>query len=332
MHPRSLLSIAALPQAEATLLLENAGRCLAWIQRGGQLKSAALRGTSTLLLFAENSTRTRVSFELAGKLLGSDTINISAKGSSIEKGESLRDTAMTLAAMHFSCVVMRHEGADAAEHFAQWYPGPVLNAGAGRGEHPTQALLDAFTLQRHGLLSPGVKLAIVGDLLHSRVARSNLALLSRFGVQVTLVGPPNLTPAAWRTRPSGMRDEGRGTSSGSPLIPGPSSLVPHWTPDLDSVLPELDAVMLLRVQHERMDGGQMSTQDEYSKLYGMNRRRLSRLRSDALILHPGPVNRGVEAGEDVFADPRCVINQQVESGLALRAALLAWALERELDF
>ncbi|MCC7478354.1 aspartate carbamoyltransferase catalytic subunit [bacterium] len=326
MHPRCLLSITALPQADAEQLLLNAGRCVSWIQRGGQLKSSSLRGTSTLLLFAENSTRTRVSFELAGKLLGSDTINISSKGSSIEKGESLRDTAMTLAAMHFSCVVMRHEAADSAEHFARWYPGPVLNAGAGRGEHPTQALLDAFTLQRHGLLRPGAKLAIVGDLTHSRVARSNLALLARFGVEVTLVGPPNLTPSAWRV----------GAGLGPPA-PGASEKAGQdpplrWTPDLDSILPELDAVMLLRVQHERMAGGEMSTQDEYSKLYGMNRRRLGMLRSDALIMHPGPVNRGVEAGEDVFSDPRCVINEQVESGLALRAALLAWALERELDF
>jgi aspartate carbamoyltransferase catalytic subunit len=326
MSARSLLSISALPQADAQHLLESAGRFAGRITAGG-FKSTSLRGTTTLLLFYESSTRTRVSFELAGKLLGSDTINVSAKGSSADKGETLRDTAQTLAAMRFSVVVLRHEAADSAEHFAQHFPGPVLNAGAGRGEHPTQALLDALTLKRHGLLEAGRHLAIVGDLTHSRVARSNLALLQRCGLKVTLVGPPNLTPGAWRVGagPSPRLDRNNNGADGA------APLLPHWIPDLDSVLPEADAVMLLRVQHERMAGGEMSTQDEYSKLYGMNRRRLGMLKREALIMHPGPVNRGVEVGEDVFSDPRCVINEQVENGLALRCALLCWALGREPD-
>jgi len=301
MHPRSLLSIADLSDAQVDSLLDTAEGFSERLQ-GGSFKDSTLKGTSTLLLFYEPSTRTRVSFELAGKLLGSDTINVSASGSSAEKGESLRDTALTLGAMRFSCLVMRHASASALRVFADSFPGPVLNAGAGRGQHPTQGLLDALTLRQSGVFEQGKHLAIVGDIANSRVMRSALELLQRRGVRVTLVGPPSMLPEGW---------------AGDNLCA-----------DLDSVLPSVDGVMMLRMQRERMQGGELTTLDEFSKLYGLNKRRLRLLREDAVILHPGPVNRGVEVSEDVFADPRCRINDQVTAGLAVRCALLQWALER----
>jgi aspartate carbamoyltransferase catalytic subunit len=302
MHPRSLLSIADLSDTQVDSIFDAA---TSYIERlkGGTFKDSTLKGTSTLLLFYEPSTRTRVSFELAGKLLGSDTINVSASGSSAEKGESLRDTAMTLGAMRFSCLVMRHASASALQMFAESFPGPVINAGAGRGQHPTQGLLDALTLRQNGVFASGKHLAIVGDIANSRVMRSALELLERRGLHVTLVGPPSMLPEGW---------------AGGNL-----------SADLDSVLPSVDAVMMLRMQRERMQGGELTTLDEFSKLYGLNRRRLELLRGDAVILHPGPVNRGVEVSEDVFADPRCRINDQVTSGLAVRCALLQWVLERD---
>jgi len=325
---RSLLSIRDLSPADIDFIFERAKWFLPQVapQAGvlaassagavsalspGELKLATLRGVSTLLLFYEASTRTRVSFELAGKLLGSDTINVSAKGSSVEKGESLRDTAMTLAALGFGVTVLRHESADSAALFARYYPFSVINAGAGRGEHPSQALLDAFTLARHGLLKPGVRLAVVGDIANSRVMRSGAELFARYGLQLTLVAPPSLLPVDW---------------AGSALPPGM-----EYCPDLDSVLPQVDAVMMLRMQRERMGSAQTTGLDEYSKLYGLGKRRLGLLRPAALILHPGPVNRGVEVGEDVFSDPRCCINEQVACGLAVRCAILCWASGRDVE-
>jgi aspartate carbamoyltransferase catalytic subunit len=330
MHPRSLLSIAELSDAQVDTLLDSAQGFIERLTEGvgshphpgrgqgsapAELKST-LKGTSTLLLFYEPSTRTRVSFELAGKLLGSDTINVSASGSSAEKGESLRDTAMTLGAMRFSCLVMRHASASALRVFADCFPGPVLNAGAGRGQHPTQGLLDALTLRQNGLFERGRHLAIVGDIANSRVMRSALELLQRRGVRVTLVGPPSMLPAGW------MERDADGSSAAGQR---PAS---RLASDLDSILPHVDAVMMLRMQRERMQGGELTTLDEFSKLYGLNKRRLKLLREDAVILHPGPVNRGIELSEDAFADPRCRINDQVTAGLAVRCALLQWALGR----
>jgi aspartate carbamoyltransferase catalytic subunit len=222
---------------------------------------------------------------------------------------------MTLASMQFSCVVIRHSAVDAAQLFQSCFPGPVLNAGAGRGEHPTQALLDALALHSRGLLEPGRHLAIVGDLGNSRVARSNIALLLEHGLRITLVGPPSLTPPAWREAHFGLAPELAERLS--------------WISRLDPVLSQLDAIMLLRVQRERAAGTGLTTADEYSRLYGLYERRLRLLPDSAVILHPGPVNRGVEIGELAFSDPRCLINYQVECGLALRCALLCWALGRE---
>ncbi len=313
MTYRSLISIADLGNAEMEKLFSLADHFLPQIESGG-FKSTVLKGTSTILLFFEPSTRTRVSFELAGKMLGSDTINISTKGSSSEKGESLRDTALTMAAMDNNIVVMRHGGADAVEMFASCFDRSVINAGAGRGQHPTQALLDAHSLHREGLLETGRQVAIVGDIKHSRVMRSNIMLLLKLGMDVTLVAPPPLMPDGW---------EGLKPQNWAADTKGYGKL--EWSSAIDPVLPKLDVVMLLRMQNERMVGGLMTNDDEYAKIWGLSKRRLDALPEHAIVLHPGPVNRGVELGQDVFDDPRCRINTQVNSGLAVRCALLCWA-------
>lgn len=308
-----MLSILDLAPAEIDALLRMAEVYLPRIEAGGY-KDATLKGESILLLFYEASTRTRVSFELAGKMLGADTINVGAKGSSAQKGESLRDTALTLNAMDHNVVVMRHGEPDAVALFAQHFDRAVLNAGSGRGQHPTQALLDALSIKHAGLLKKGRRVAIVGDLKHSRVMRSNLQLLSRQGLDVVLVAPPPMMPEGWQ----GLQPE---HWAEKPKRCGEVS----WQTDLDAVLPEVDVVMMLRVQRERMGSAHFTSTDEYSKLFGLNRRRLGLLPEKALIMHPGPVNRGVEVNEDVFSDPRCVINDQVTSGVAVRSALLCWA-------
>jgi len=203
----------------------------------------------------------------------------------------------------------------------------VLNAGAGRGQHPTQALLDALTLRQAGAFERGKRIAVVGDIANSRVMRSGLELLIRRGVEVFLVGPASMLPEAWtvgaQLAGSGASNRGAMSNIGADA----ASSVPTVTSDLDALLPSLDAVMLLRMQRERMAGGELTTLDEYSKLYGLNRRRLKLLPHGAVILHPGPVNRGVELSQDVFDDPRCRINDQVTAGLAVRCALLEWALK-----
>lgn len=339
MTRRSLLRTSDLTPQDALSIFELAAWLLPRLKPASPapFKLETLRGISTALVFIEPSTRTRVSFELAAKLLSSDAVNVGAAGSSLEKGESLRDTAMTLNAMGFGLTVLRHKCADAAELYARYFDGPVINAGTGRSEHPTQALLDAFTLWQEGLLREGARLLIVGDIANSRVARSAATLLSRFGVRITLCAPPSLMPPAWvnsATCSGGVKppvsaggDADRRLDAAA-TAQSLSSPYP-WIPDLDSALPGCDAVMLLRMQRERMDGAPHTGLSEYAKLYGLNARRLGLLPRAARILHPGPVNRGVELSEAVFADPRQRINQQVTNGLAIRAALLCWALGME---
>ncbi len=311
MQFNSLLAITDLNRAQIDGLLDAAlTRYLPRVKTFG-FKDNDLKGLGVLLLFYEASTRTRVSFEYAGKMLGADTINVSAKGSSAEKGESLADTALTLAAMGFSITVIRHPGADGAALYAKYFPGAVLNAGAGRGQHPTQALLDCLSLKAAGKLEAGRRLAIVGDIKHSRVMRSGLQLLLSYGVDITLVAPPTLLP-----------DDCHALQPEHWAAGAPGRITVET--DLDRALPSLDAVMMLRMQRERMEGGLITTLDEYSKLYGLNQRRLKLLPPDAVILHPGPVNRGVEVSAPVYEDPRCLINEQVSCGVALRCALLAW--------
>ncbi len=300
---KHLLSAADLSRDEAVLVLDTAAELAAVTDRSVK-KLPTLRGRTVVNLFFEDSTRTRISFEVAAKRLSADVINFAAKGSSVSKGESLKDTALTLEAMGADAVVIRH-GSSGAPHrlaTAGWIGGSVVNAGDGTHEHPTQALLDAFTIRRHlrdgaGDLS-GLRVAIVGDILHSRVARSNVLLLRTLGADVTLVAPPTLMPYGVESWPCAM------------------------TYDIDSVLPDVDAVMMLRVQGERMQAAYFPSTLEYSRLYGLDARRMSLLPDHAIVMHPGPMNRGMEISADVADSPRAVMVEQVANGVSVRMAVL----------
>jgi aspartate carbamoyltransferase catalytic subunit len=274
-----------------------------------------LRGRTVINLFFEDSTRTRSSFEIAGKWLSADTINITGKGSSTSKGESLRDTVLTIASMGVDALVMRHSASGAAEQVSRWIDAAVINAGDGTHEHPSQALLDAYTLQRRfgrdgelGSLE-GKHVLIVGDLTHSRVFRSNVLCLTKLGARVTVVAPPTLMPAgvgSWAT------DAGYATSY-----------------DLDEVLPKADAVMMLRVQKERMSGGFFPSPREYTVGYGLTRERLAVLGPDVPICHPGPMNRGLEIAADAADAAQSAVLEQVSAGVAVRMAVLYHLLAGE---
>ena len=300
---KHLLSAGDLSADEAVLILDTAAELAVLTDRSVK-KLPTLRGRTVVNLFFEDSTRTRISFEVAAKRLSADVINFAAKGSSVSKGESLKDTALTLEAMGADAVVVRH-GSSGAPHrlaTAGWIGGSVVNAGDGTHEHPTQALLDAFTMRRHlrdgaGDLA-GLRVAIVGDVLHSRVARSNVLLLQTLGAQVTLVAPPTLMPV--------------GVDS------WPCSVSYH----LDPVLPDVDAVMMLRVQGERMHAAYFPSTLEYSRLYGLDSRRMALLPDHAIVLHPGPMNRGMEISADVADSPRSVMVEQVANGVSVRMAVL----------
>ena len=301
---RHLLSAADLTFDDAMLVLTTAQELRTLADRPIK-KLPALRGRTVVNLFFEDSTRTRISFEAAAKRLSADVINFAAKGSSVSKGESLKDTALTLEAMGADAVVCRH-WASGAPHLlanAGWARSSVINAGDGTHEHPTQALLDAFTLWRHLGEGPrgsleGRRVAIVGDVLHSRVARSNALLLRTLGVQVTLVAPPTLLPY-------GVDSWGVETAF-----------------DLDAVLPGVDAVMMLRVQRERMNASYFPTVREYSRRYGLDGRRMARMADHAIVMHPGPMVRGMEITADVADSERSVIVEQVTNGVAVRMAVL----------
>ncbi|ROR91258.1 aspartate carbamoyltransferase catalytic subunit [Nocardioides aurantiacus] len=279
------------------------------VQRRSVKKLPALRGRTVVNLFFEDSTRTRSSFEIAGKWLSADVINVSAKGSSVSKGESLRDTVLTVAAMGVDGLVIRHMASGAAQQVSQWTDAVVVNAGDGTHEHPTQALLDAYTLTRRLGALEGRHVAIVGDLTHSRVFRSNVALLTKLGARVTVVAPPTLMPAgvtAW--------SEATGFATSY---------------DLDAVLPTADAVMMLRVQRERMSGGFFPTAREYTVGYGLTRDRLGLLREDTPILHPGPMNRGLEIAADAADAAGSAVLDQVSAGVAIRMSVLYHLLAGE---
>jgi aspartate carbamoyltransferase catalytic subunit len=294
---RHLISAADLTRDDALLILDTAEE-LARVADRPIKKLPTLRGRTVVNLFFEDSTRTRISFEAAAKRLSADVINFSAKGSSVSKGESLKDTALTLEAMGADGVVIRHGASGAPHRLANWVQGSVVNAGDGTHEHPTQALLDAYTMrQRLGDLD-GRRITIVGDILHSRVARSNVLLLNTLGAEVTLVAPPTLFPVA----------------------------VDSWACevayDFDSVLPKSDVVMMLRVQQERMNAAYFPTVREYSRRYGLDARRMAALPNHAVIMHPGPMNRGVEIAAEVADSPRSTIVEQVANGVTVRMAVL----------
>ena len=300
---RHLLSIADLSALEAIAILDTATE-LSRVSDSALKKLPTLRGRTIVNLFAEDSTRTRISFEAAAKRLSADVINFSAKGSSLSKGESLKDTALTLQAMGADAVVIRHGASGAPQRLAdsEWMHGSVINAGDGTHEHPSQALLDAFTIRRHlGKGSSdlmGIRVAIVGDVLHSRVARSNVLLLSLLGAHVTLVAPPTLLPV------------------GVELWPVKISY------NLDDVIPLVDVVMMLRVQHERMDDLFFPNAREYSRYFGLNSERLQSMSPDSIVMHPGPMNRGLEISAEVADSARSVIVEQVANGVSVRMAIL----------
>lgn len=298
---KHLLSAADLSRADVTQILDTAEQ-MHDVQRRDVKKLPALRGRTVVNLFFEDSTRTRSSFEIAGKWLSADVINVSAKGSSVSKGESLRDTVLTVGSMGVDALVIRHHASGAPHQVADWVDASVVNAGDGTHEHPTQALLDAYTMRRRLGDLEGRHVAIVGDLTHSRVVRSNLILLRTLGARVTLVAPPTLMPSgigAW------SQHDGFAT-----------------TYDLDGVLPDVDAVMMLRVQRERMSGGYFPTPREYTVGYGLTRDRLRLLPEHAVIAHPGPMNRGLEIAADAADEARSVILDQVSAGVAVRMSVL----------
>lgn len=300
---KHLLSAADLDLDTAILILDTAAE-LATVADRSVKKLPTLRGRTVVNLFYEDSTRTRISFEMAAKRLSADVINFAAKGSSVSKGESLKDTALTLEAMGADAIVIRHGSSGAAHRLANagWLAGTVVNAGDGTHEHPTQALLDAFTLRRHlrgdrGDLG-GLRVTIVGDILHSRVARSNVLLLSTLGAEVTLVAPPTLLPTGVDTWPCRV------------------------SYDIDAVLPTSDAVMMLRVQAERMQAAYFPSAREYSRAFGLDRTRLVALPERAIVLHPGPMNRGMEISAEVADSDRAVMVEQVTNGVSVRMAVL----------
>jgi len=294
---KHLRSAADLDAPTATLILDTAAEMAALAGREVK-KLPTLRGRTVVNLFYEDSTRTRISFEAAAKRLSADVINFSAKGSSVSKGESLKDTALTLQAMGADAVVIRHSASGAPHRLASWVDGSVINAGDGTHEHPTQALLDAYTMRsRLGRLD-GLKVAIVGDVLHSRVARSNVLLLSTLGAEVTLAAPPTLLPLAVGSWPCAV------------------------SYDLDSELPKSDVVMMLRVQQERMTAAYFPSVREYSRRYGLDTARMARLPGHAIVMHPGPMNRGVEIAAEVADSVRSTIVEQVANGVTTRMAVL----------
>jgi aspartate carbamoyltransferase catalytic subunit len=317
---RHLISAGDLSRDDAILILDTAEE-LASVEGRAIRKLPTLRGLTVVNLFYEDSTRTRTSFEAAAKRLSADVINFSAKGSSVAKGESLKDTALTLEAMGADAVVIRHQASGAPRRLTNWVSGRVVNAGDGTHEHPTQALLDAFTMrqflpggttprseyhrptsddreERRGKGLDGVRVTIVGDVLHSRVARSNVLLLSTLGAHVTLVAPPTLMPHEVGTWPC------------------------RASYDLDAELRKSDVVMMLRVQQERMSAAYFPTVREYRRRYGLDAGRMALLPEHAIVMHPGPMNRGVEIAAEVADSDRSTIVAQVANGVTVRMAVL----------
>lgn len=305
---RHLLSIDDLDVSQIEDIFTTAAE-MHDVQKRSVKKLPALRGRTVINLFFEDSTRTRSSFEIAGKWLSADVINLSAKGSSASKGESLRDTVLTVTAMGIDGLVVRHGASGAAEQISRWVDVPVINAGDGTHEHPTQALLDAYTLTRRLGTLEGKHVAIIGDLTHSRVFRSNLKCLTKLGATVTVVAPPTLMPA-------GVGDWSKAAGFATSY-------------DLDTVLPGADAVMMLRVQRERMSGGFFPTAREYTVGYGLTRDRLALLEPGTPILHPGPMNRGLEISADAADAIDSAVLDQVSAGVAVRMSVLYHLLTGE---
>lgn len=305
---KHLLSIADLSRDEIGEIMDTA-ISMHDVQRRQVKKLPTLRGRTIINFFFEDSTRTRSSFEIAGKWMSADTINLTGKGTSVSKGESLRDTVKTVDAMGVDMMIVRHMASGAPAQIAQWTNCSIVNAGDGMHEHPSQALLDAYTLRSKLGDMEGKHIAIVGDLTHSRVLRSNLLCLRALGANVTLVAPPTLMPS------------GIGSWAAADSF--------EVSYDLDAVLPHVDAVMMLRVQRERMSGGFFPTAREYAVRYGLTARRLALLPKHAVITHPGPMNRGLEISADAADDAQSLVLDQVSAGVAVRMSILFHLLSGE---
>jgi aspartate carbamoyltransferase catalytic subunit len=294
---KDLIAIQDLSPEEITLVLDTAA-AFKQVSAREIKKVPSLRGKTLVNFFIEPSTRTRTSFELAAFRLSADVVNISATTSSLSKGETLKDTARNLEALSADVIVLRHSSAGAALFLSQRLASSVINAGDGAHEHPTQALLDVFTIRERLGRVAGLHVAIIGDILFSRVARSDIFALLKLGAKVTLVGPSTLVPRVFE------------------------KLGVRVTHDIDSILPEVDVVNLLRIQHERQRKEYFPGLGEYTALFGLTKERAARLKPDALIMHPGPINRGVEIDSEIADSPRSVILDQVTNGLAVRMAVL----------
>jgi aspartate carbamoyltransferase catalytic subunit len=294
---KDLLGIADLSREEIYLVLETAEAMREVGQRPIK-KVPTLRGKTVVNLFYEPSTRTRTSFEIAEKRLSADTLNVAVAASSVLKGETLVDTARNIEAMSPDMIVLRHASSGACHLLSRICKSRIINAGDGMHEHPTQALLDAFTIKQHKNTIEGLKVAIVGDLLHSRVLRSNVLLLTKLGADVWVCGPPTLIP------------------------PGIECLGVHVTTSVDEAVSGADVIMMLRIQQERMQGAFFPSLREYFHVFGMTSARVSRAKADVIIMHPGPMNRGVEIASDVADGPYSVILEQVANGVAVRMAVL----------
>ena len=299
---RHLLGINGLSPADIELLLDRADEAVA-LSRQSEKKASRLRGRTQINLFYEASTRTQSSFELAGKRLGADVMNMSVASSSVKKGETLIDTAMTLNAMRPDILIIRHSSAGAAALLAQKVACSVVNAGDGAHEHPTQALLDALTIRRAKKKLANLTVAICGDILHSRVARSNILLLNAMGARVRAVAPSTLLPS------------------------GIASMGVEVFRTMEDGLKDADVVMMLRLQRERMEGAFVPSVREYFRFFGLDARKLAAAKPDALVMHPGPMNRGVEIASDIADGPQSVIQEQVEMGVAVRMAVMEALLD-----
>ena len=297
LRNKDLLAIRDLSPEEILLILDTA-ESMKEISTRDIKKVPTLRGKTVINLFFEPSTRTWTSFEIAGKRLSADVINISSASSSTTKGETLKDTGRNLQAMNPDLIVIRHAAAGAPKILADALPVPVINAGDGAHEHPTQALLDAFTIREKKKTLAGITVAIIGDITHSRVARSNIALLQKMGAVVRLSGPYTMVP------------------------PHIEALGVPFIPDIGEAIRDADVIMMLRIQLERQQHGLFPTVREYARFFGLNREKLQRAKPDVLIMHPGPLNRGVEISPDVADGPYSIILDQVTNGVAVRMALL----------
>src|SRR6478735_7688464 len=296
-HRKHLLDIESLTPAEITTVLDTA-RAFKAVGARAIKKVPALRGKTVVNLFVEPSTRTRISFELAQQRLSADIVNFTAEASSLKKGETLKDTAKNLEALNADFIVIRHSAAGAPHFLSRVLDAHVINAGDGAHEHPTQALLDAFTIRERKGRIEGLNVTILGDILYSRVARSNIWALTKLGAKVTLCGPSTLVPRVFERM--GCR----------------------VTYDVDEAIADADIINLLRIQHERQRKTMFPSLGEYASLFGLNKQRLARTKPDALIMHPGPINRGVEIDSEIADCDRSLILEQVTNGLAVRMAVL----------